>query len=118
MSFFSSNSVFQVGDAGQPFTIYCNNSASSANQAITWIQTLNKTGVFSTTNSSGITFSNNGQQLNFASLFLSDEEYYACGYLNGSSYKIYNFYYLFIRGLTYIFSKSNPKKNKRHLERV
>jgi hypothetical protein len=67
------------------------------------VQTKNKTGVFSTTNSSGITFSNNGQQLNFASLFLSDEEYYACGYLNGSSYTIYNSYYLFIRGLTYFF---------------
>jgi hypothetical protein len=105
-----SNSVFQVGDVGQPFTIYCNNSASSANQAITWVQTKNKTGFFPTTNSSRITFSNNGQQLNFASLFLSDEEYYACGYLNGSSYKIYNSYYLFIRGLTYIFPNQTDIK--------
>ena len=50
-------------------------------------------------NDSRISFSGtNGQQLNFATLALLDDEYYSCGYLSNNKFQINSNYYLFIRG--------------------
>jgi hypothetical protein len=74
------------------------------NQQITWIQTINKTGIYLVQNSTAVTISNGGQQINFAKLALSNEEYYSCGYLvSNTTFKIVNNYFLYIRGLFSIF---------------
>ena len=92
------NSIQLIGDILNSFTISCNQSVSISNQ-ISWVHTINKTGAYSIENSSVISLSNNGQQLNFASLKLSDEEIYSCGILTDNTFKIINNFYLFIRGL-------------------
>ena len=50
-------------------------------------------------NDSRISFDSNDQQLIFAYLTLSDDEYYSCGYLSeNNKYQMYSNFYLFIRG--------------------
>ena len=67
------------------------------NQQVTWIQTLNQTGIYLVQNSSTVSISNNGQQLTFVSLKPSDEEYYSCGYLSQNTFQIANNFFLYIR---------------------
>ena len=94
-----SNATVLIGDIQKPFTINCN-STSSTNQQITWIQTLNKTNIYLVQNDSRISFGLNGQQLNFANLLISDDEYYSCGYLTTNNrFQILSNFYLFIRGI-------------------
>jgi hypothetical protein len=92
------NATQIIGDYLSPFTIYCNQSTLIPNQQITWIQTINKTGIYLVQNSDTVTISNGGQQLNFVQLALSNEEYYSCGYLLLNKFQIANNYFLYIRG--------------------
>jgi len=97
------NATQVIGNSLSPFTLYCNQTTIIPNQQITWIQTKNQTGIYLVQNSSAISTSNNGQQLNFANLKLSDEEYYSCGYLVSNTFQIANNYFLYIRGFFLIF---------------
>jgi hypothetical protein len=66
---------------------------------------LNKSGVyFVSLSDPRVTLSNNGLNLNFASVELVDEEYYACAYQNTpTTYKVLNAFYLYVKGI-YLFS--------------
>jgi hypothetical protein len=88
-----------IGDALSGFKIDCNQSDSNLNLPITWIKTIKKVGTYIVgNNDSEISISSNKSQLNFASLKLVDEEYYACGYLDNNRFQLFNNYFLFIRG--------------------
>ncbi len=78
------------------FSLYCNSTAG-LNKNITWVQTVNKTGIYPVFNVDNIATSVDGQQLNFANITLSDEEYYGCGFINGSVLTLYNSYFLYVR---------------------
>ena len=47
---------------------------------------------------SRILITNNGQLVNFTTLYLGDEQYYACGVILNNKLQIVNQYYLFVRG--------------------
>ena len=47
---------------------------------------------------SRILITNNGQLVNFTTLYLVDEQYYACGVILNNKLQIVNQYYLFVRG--------------------
>jgi len=99
------NATQIIGDYLSPFTIFCNQSTSILNQQITWIQTINKTGIYLVQNSTSVTISSGGQQLNFAKLALSNEEYYSCGYLvSNTTFQIANNYFLYIRGTLFFYN--------------
>ena len=95
----ATNALTLVGDLSFPFSINCNTSGLSPNQAIIWLQTTNKSGIFYVQFDSRITNSTNGQ-LSFSRLLLIDEEYYGCGYIDPSTnkLKLVNTFYLYIRG--------------------
>ena len=102
-SVYLENMTFLIADFESQYTITCNQSKFS--QQVTWIQTINKTNTYLVQNDSRITFSGtNGQQLNFATLSLVDDEYYSCGYLTGSTYQLLSSYLLFIRGNTHVIN--------------
>jgi hypothetical protein len=89
------NSSLLIGTALSQFTIVCNTTITSA---ITWIRTANKTGQFFVPFDNRVTSSNNGQNLNFASLALVDEEYYACAYQNTpTTYRVIAAFYLYVK---------------------
>ena len=55
-------------------------------------------------NTSSISFGNNGQTLNFASLTLVDEQYYSCGILTiNNVYTAINSFFLYVRGILIYF---------------
>jgi hypothetical protein len=95
----ATNALTLVGDLSFPFAINCNTSGLSSNQTIIWLQTTNKSGIFYVQFDSRITSLTNGQ-LSFSRLFLIDEEYYGCGYIDPSTnkLKLVNTFYLYIRG--------------------
>jgi len=96
------NAVALVGTANTSFTLDCNASSSDN---ITWIQSSNKTGTYIVQYNSRVSLINNGLQLHFASLVITDEEYYACGVINSSKLFIKSTFNLFIRGNSFdIFS--------------
>ena len=88
------NAQTLIEDALKNYSINCN---APTNGSITWIQSFDKIGIFLVQSDSRITFSNNGQQLNFASLLLTDQSYYACGLL-GTRFTVVNQYFLYVRG--------------------
>jgi len=96
----TTNAELVVGDVSSPFSINCNTSGLSPNQTITWLQTINETGIYLVQEDSRISILNNGGTLSFSKLFLVDEEYYGCGVLdpNTKKLKLIDSYYLFIRG--------------------
>lgn len=83
-----------IGDVLKNYSINCD---SPTNDSITWIQSFDKISIFLLQNDSRVTFTNNGKQLNFANLFLTDQSYYACGLL-GSKFIVLNQYFLYVRG--------------------
>jgi hypothetical protein len=87
--------VALVGTANASYTLYCNASSSDS---ITWIQSSNKTGTYYVQYNSRVSSINNGLQLHFANLFITDEEYYACGVINSSKLVVKNTFNLYIRG--------------------
>ena len=76
--------------------MYCN---YSGNQPITWIKSVDKKIVYVIQNDARTIISNNGLQLTISNLFLSDQQYYACGYTNNAVLVALNQYFLFIRGI-------------------
>lgn len=62
------------------------------------MQTINKTGIYLINYPVNVAPSVSGQQLDFANLTLSDEEYYGCGTVNGSVLTLFNSYFLYVRG--------------------
>ena len=79
------------------YSIYCNASAYGPNATVTWISSIDKITINVILTDSQITFSNNGQQINFANLVLSDQLYYACGIIS-TKFVVINQYYLYVRG--------------------
>jgi hypothetical protein len=92
------NSIFVIGDNDSPFTLRCNRS--DPNQQITWIQTVNNTGVYFVELNDRISTTSNGGALLFTNLTLYDEEYYGCGYTDPATnkFKLINSYYVYVRG--------------------
>ena len=79
------------------YSIFCNASAYGPNANVTWISSIDKITINVILNDSRITFSNNGQQINFASLVLPDQLYYACGIIS-AKFLVINQYFLYVRG--------------------
>ena len=79
------------------FTIVCN---TTINSTITWIRTANRTGQYFVPFDDRVYLSNNGYNLNFAKVYLVDEEYYACAYQNTpSTYRVIAAFYLYVKGI-------------------
>lgn len=92
------NSQFLIGDVSSRYSIICNGT-NGLGQEVVWISSYNKTTQINyVQNSSSISFINNGQTLNFASLTLLDEQYYSCGILKNNSFSVLNSFFLFVRG--------------------
>jgi len=89
------NSTFLQAVAGQPYGIVCN---TTANHNITWIQTINSTGVYTVSNSSNVFISNNRLFLNFSSAQFVNQEYYACAYYGSNSLlNVIQAYFLYVK---------------------
>jgi hypothetical protein len=101
----ATNAKLLVGDVLSQFTINCNASGISPNQTITWLQSVQKSGVFAVQTDSRITISQNGSQLSFSPLNLIDEEYYGCGVFDPAinKLKLLNTFYLYIRGMNLLY---------------
>jgi len=80
------------------FSIFCNSSAYGSNSSVTWIKSPNKINISVLQPDSRILITNNGQLVNFTTLYLPDEQYYACGVTLNNKLAIINQYYLFVRG--------------------
>lgn len=91
-----SNATVLIVAALSPYTIVCNTTVTSQ---IIWIRTANKTGQYFVPFDSRVNSTNNGQHLNFATVELVDEEYYACAYQNNATtYKVVAAFYLYVKG--------------------
>lgn len=90
------NAKIALGDENKPLTLNCPNND---NISISWLQTLNKTGYYQVEEDSRIKLLNDGHDLSFDFITLSDEEYYICGYFNvNGSFKSVASFYLFVKG--------------------
>ena len=87
-----------IGDVLNSFSIFCNTSAYGPNVSVTWLQSVNKSSIFILTSSNRTLITKNGQLVNFTTLFLSDQQYYACGVTINKTLVIVNQYFLFVRG--------------------
>jgi hypothetical protein len=94
------NAPTLIADLSKPYSIFCNASSFGSNQQVTWIQSINKlpNETFITPSNSRISFSDNGQQINILNVYLSDQQYYACGIIQGSKFVVVNSYYMFVKG--------------------
>ena len=86
------------GDVLNQFSIFCNSSAYGSNSSVTWIKSPNKINISVLQPDSRILITNNGQLVNFTTLYPLDEQYYACGVILNNKLQIVNQYYLFVRG--------------------
>ena len=86
-----------VIDQGSPLILNCSNNNPNLN--ITWVQTLNKIGLYLVNEDSRIHFINNGYDLEFDYVVPADEEYYYCGVLNydTGSFQTINKYLVYVR---------------------
>jgi hypothetical protein len=90
------NSITIIGNFRQQISIFCNTSAYGSSPLVIWLQSIDKMNIIQVQNDSRITYSQNGQQLNFGNLSLSDQQYYACGVLT-TKLTIVEQYFLFVR---------------------
>ncbi len=107
----STNSTKLIVDNADSVSLTCN---GQNNEQITWIQTINQTGIyFVDVNNTKTSVLNNGSKLLIDSVNLNDEEYYGCGVLyQNNSFKLLSSYFLYVRGkniLNIIFSNSLKK---------
>lgn len=94
------NAITLIADLTKQYSIFCNASSLGSNQQVIWIQsvTKNPNQTYVTANNSRISFSNNGQKISFLNIFLSDQQYYACGVIQSGKLLVINSYYLYVRG--------------------
>jgi hypothetical protein len=85
------------------FSIFCDSSAYGSNGSVTWIKSPNKINISVLLPDSRILITNNGQLVNFTTLYLGDEQYYACGVILNNKLQIINQYFLFARGKISLF---------------
>jgi len=91
------NATSLIATALSNFTIVCNTTVSAT---ITWIQTVNNTNQYFVLFNSRVYTSNNGMNLNIASVELVDQEYYACIYPNSNgTYTVADAYFLYVKGI-------------------
>ena len=92
------NAETVVADQGQGFILNC--TTSNPNLVITWVQTLNKKGLFVVEEDTRVRFVNNGYDLSFGYIVPADEEYYVCGVYDAEAgtFQTIKSYYLFVRG--------------------
>lgn len=94
---FVPNSINLNVDVGSSsYSLSCN--TSDLNQEIKWIQTFNKTKFYYLKESNRYVLSNNSRVLTIQNILLSDEEYYACGYVVDRAFRIVTSYYLYVKG--------------------
>ena len=91
------NSVTVIADQGETLTLNC--STNNPNLTITWVQTLNKAGLYIVNEDSRIHLINNGYDLEFDYIVPADEEYYFCGVINydTGSFQTINKYQVYVR---------------------
>lgn len=93
------NATSLIATALRPYTIFCNATGVDVTGSITWIRTANKTGQYFVPYDNRVSLSNNGLNLNIATVELVDEEYYACAFqLTSSTYRLLGAFYLYVRG--------------------
>lgn len=100
------NATTVLANAGNsPLSIECN---TAENQTIIWTKTVNNIGNFYVSFDSRVYTTNNSRVLNFANLTLDDEEYYGCGYIQGTFVLLRSFF-IYVRGI--VFKRINIQIN-------
>ncbi len=84
-----------VIDNGESTSLTCNVEIGAI---VTWIQTVNKTGLYFV-GDNRTSIINNGTQLMINNINLNDEEYYGCGILKeNNSFQLISSYFIYVRG--------------------